>query len=175
MDPHILYDAQFRRAISDRDGMTTKTQLTSRSSAFQSHGGTSLCKLLLVFSQVIPQSRGAKVLVVGWFLGHAHKGRQFAHNIHSSFAPFVAILFIGQVVFGIYLKFHFERGINKYIRRAAVMCHGTIGKITPIVSWVQMGFGGITLLGFCRADHLGQVCLGVMLLTVVSCSWDYGK
>lgn len=96
-------------------------------------------------------------LVVGWFLGHAHKGRQFSHNIHSSFAPFVAFLFIGQVVFGIYLKFHFERGINKYIRRAAVLCHGTIGKLTPIVSWVQMGFGGITLLGFCRADHLGQV------------------
>ena len=94
---------------------------------------------------------------MGWFLGHAHKGRQFAHNIHASFAPFVAFLFIGQVVFGIYLKFHFERGINRYIRRAAVMCHGTIGKITPIVSWVQMGFGGITLLGFCRADHLGQV------------------
>jgi hypothetical protein len=43
------------------------------------------------------------------------------------------------------------------------------------VSWVQMGFGGITLLGFCRADHLGQVCLDVVLLTVVSCSWDYGK
>lgn len=103
------------------------------------------------------------ISVVGWFLGHAHKGRQFAHNIHASFAPFVAFLFIGQVVFGIYLKFHFERGINKYIRRAAVLCHGTIGKITPIVSWVQMGFGGITLLGFCRADHLGQ-CLahGIM-------------
>ena len=95
--------------------------------------------------------------VVGWFLGHAHKGRQFAHNIHSSFAPFVAFLFIGQVVFGIYLKFHWEKGINKYIRKAAVLCHGTIGKITPIVSWVQMGFGGITLLGFCQADHLGQV------------------
>jgi hypothetical protein len=99
------------------------------------------------------------VLVVGWFLGHSHKGRQFASNIHADFAPFVAFLFIGQVVFGIYLKFHFERGINKYIRRAAVMCHGTIGKITPIVSYVQMGFGGITLLGFCRSagDHVGQV------------------
>jgi Domain of unknown function (DUF2427) len=114
--------------------------------------------------------------VVGWFLGHAHKGRQFSHNIHSSFAPFVAFLFIGQVVFGIYLKFHFERGINRYIRLAAVMCHGTIGKITPIVSWVQMGFGGITLLGFCREDHLGQVCLPHKISRlVVSRSWNYGK
>jgi hypothetical protein len=117
------------------------------------------------------------VSVVGWFLGHAHKGRQFAHNIHSSFAPFVAFLFIGQVVFGIYLKFHWEKGINKYIRKAAVLCHGTIGKITPIVSWVQMGFGGITLLGFCRADHLGQVpkVSGIRWLTVVPGSWNHGE
>lgn len=96
-------------------------------------------------------------LVVGWFLGHAHKGRKFTHNIHATFAPFILFLFIGQVVFGLYLKLHLERGFNKYIRRVAVLCHGTIGKITPIVSWVQMGFGGITLLGFCREDHLGQV------------------
>jgi len=87
----------------------------------------------------------------------------FASNIHSSFAPFVAAVFGTQIVFGIYLKFHWEKGINRYIRKAAILCHGTIGKITPIVSWVQMGFGGITLLGFCRADHLGQ-CLahGIM-------------
>jgi hypothetical protein len=87
----------------------------------------------------------------------------------------VAFLFIGQVVFGIYLKFHLERGINKYIRRAAVMCHGTIGKITPIVSWIQMGFGGITLLGFCRADHLGQVLWFLRSIDVVSRSWNYGE
>ena len=116
------------------------------------------------------------MLVVGWFLGHAHKGRQFSHNIHANFAPFVTILFITQVVFGIYLKGHFERGINKYIRRAAVLCHGTIGKITPIVSWVQMGFGGITLLGFCQADHLGQVFLGAdVAKIVVPCPRNYGE
>jgi len=97
-------------------------------------------------------------LVIGFILGHAYKGRQFGSNIHAHLAPYVDVLFIGQIVFGIYLKFHFERGINKYIRRAAVMCHGTVGKLTPIVSWVQIGFGWITLLGFCQEDHLGQVC-----------------
>jgi len=96
-------------------------------------------------------------LVVGFFLGHAYKGPRGSSNIHAHFAPFVDVLFVGQIVFGIYLKFHFERGINKYIRRAAVMCHGTIGKITPIVSWVQIGFGWIALFGFCQEDHLGQV------------------
>ena len=113
--------------------------------------------------QVHARHEKANLSVVGWLLGHAHKGRQFARSIHSRFDPFVAILFITQLVFGIYLKLHLERGINRYIRRAAVLCHSVIGKITPIVNWLQMGFGGITLLGFCRADHLGQ-CLahGIM-------------
>jgi hypothetical protein len=114
--------------------------------------------------------------VVGWFLGHTHKGRKFAHNVHSSFAPFVAFLFIGQVVVGIYLRLHLERGINRYIRRVAVICHGIIGKMSPIVSWVQIAFGAITLLGFCRADHLGQVSLlHQIVLTAVSCSRHHGK
>lgn len=97
----------------------------------------------------------ANVLAAGWFLGHSHEGHQFAPNIHASFAPFIACLMIGQLMLGTYLKFNAEG--NSYIRRAAVLCHGTVGKITPIIIWVQMGFGGITLLGFCRADYFYQV------------------
>lgn len=33
----------------------------------------------------------------------------------------------------------------------------------PLVSWIQMLFGGITALGFCRADHLGQ-CLAHFIM-----------
>ena len=33
----------------------------------------------------------------------------------------------------------------------------------PVVSWVQMLFGGITALGFCRDDHLGQ-CLAHFIM-----------
>ena len=33
----------------------------------------------------------------------------------------------------------------------------------PVVSWVQMLFGGITALGFCRGDHLGQ-CLAHFIM-----------
>ena len=33
----------------------------------------------------------------------------------------------------------------------------------PVVSWVQMLFGGIVALGFCRGDHLGQ-CLAHFIM-----------
>ena len=68
-----------------------------------------------------------------------------------------------QVILGIYLKLHLERGINGRIRKYAVICHGIVGKVLPITSWIQMLFGGITALGFCRADHLGQ-CLAHFIM-----------
>jgi hypothetical protein len=33
----------------------------------------------------------------------------------------------------------------------------------PVVSWVQMLFGGITAMGYCRGDHLGQ-CLAHFIM-----------
>jgi len=33
----------------------------------------------------------------------------------------------------------------------------------PVVSWVQMLFGGITAMGYCRKDHLGQ-CLAHFIM-----------
>ena len=43
------------------------------------------------------------------------------------------------------------------------MAHGILGKALPVFSWVQMLFGGITALGFCRADHMGQ-CLAHFIM-----------
>ena len=43
------------------------------------------------------------------------------------------------------------------------MIHGMMGKAMPVASWVQMLFGGITALGFCRDDHLGQ-CLAHFIM-----------
>jgi len=100
---------------------------------------------------------------MGWFLGHAHKGRQFASNIHAYFAPLLMLMLAAQIGLGIYLKLHLERGIHSRIRRFAVMLHGIVGKAMPVVSWVQMLFGGITALGFCHADHLGQ-CLAHFIM-----------
>jgi len=99
------------------------------------------------------------ISVVGYFLGHAHKGRQFKHNIHSSFASPLMIILIAQLAIGVYLRLHLERGTLGTIRRwVLVPIHSTVGKVFPILSWVQMGFGAIAALGFCRDDHLGQ-CL----------------
>lgn len=96
-------------------------------------------------------------------LGHAHKGRQFAPNIHAHFASFMMLLLVSQIVLGVYLKLHLERGFHGRIRKYFVFAHGFIGKAMPIASWVQMLFGGITALGFCRADHLGQ-CLAHFIM-----------
>jgi hypothetical protein len=103
------------------------------------------------------------VAVAAYFMGHMHKGRTFAKNIHASFANLLMIMLIVQVVFGIYLKFHLEKGFNGKIRWVAVYGHGIVGKLMPVVSWVQMLFGGITALGFCHEDHLGQ-CLAHFIM-----------
>jgi hypothetical protein len=92
-----------------------------------------------------------------------HKGRTFAKNIHASFANVLMIMLIVQVVFGVYLKFHLEKGFHGKIRKVAVYGHGIVGKLMPVVSWIQMLFGGITALGFCHEDHLGQ-CLAHFIM-----------
>lgn len=101
--------------------------------------------------------------IVGYFLGHAHGGRQFAPNVHASFASVLMVMLVAQVVFGIYLKLHLQKGFHARLRRYTVLTHGVIGKAMPVVSWVQMLFGGITALGFCREDHLGQ-CLAHFIM-----------
>ncbi|KAF2755915.1 hypothetical protein EJ05DRAFT_518510 [Pseudovirgaria hyperparasitica] len=103
--------------------------------------------------------------VVGWFLGHKHKGRQFSANVHQAYAPSLMMMLIAQAAMGIYLKLHLERGIHGKIRRYFVSLHGILGKMMPLAAWVQMLFGGITALGFCRAegDHTGQ-CLAHFIM-----------
>ena len=73
------------------------------------------------------------------------------------------LMLVVQVALGVYLKLHLERGINGKIRRFVVIGHGIIGKALPIVTWVQFLFGGITAMGFCRADHTGQ-CLAHFIM-----------
>lgn len=68
-----------------------------------------------------------------------------------------------QVGFGVYLRLHLEKGFHGRIRKYAVVVHGILGKTMPLVSWIQMLFGGITALGFCRGDHLGQ-CLAHFIM-----------
>lgn len=75
----------------------------------------------------------------------------------------IMLMLIAQVAMGVYLKLHLERGIHAKIRKYVVKAHGVVGKMMPIVTWVQFLFGGITALGFCRADHTGQ-CLAHFIM-----------
>ncbi|QPG94111.1 hypothetical protein C2857_004696 [Epichloe festucae Fl1] len=103
------------------------------------------------------QVLGSALALLGFFLGHAHGGREFTgHNIHSIFANILQLLLIGQVVLGLYLKGHWEKGLNGMIRKLIRPCHSIIGKAMPLMSWAQMIFGGITALGFCQGEHVGQ-------------------
>lgn len=109
------------------------------------------------------QVTATALAILGYLLGHAHGGRQFAKNVHAQYAPWLMIMVFTQAAMGIYLKLHLERGINGKIRRWIVSGHGILGKIIPVAAWVQMLFGGITALGFCRDDHLGQ-CLAHFIM-----------
>ncbi|OOQ87641.1 integral membrane protein [Penicillium brasilianum] len=106
---------------------------------------------------------GTIIAVLAYFLGHAHKGRQFGKNAHASFANWLMLLLVVQVVLGFYLKLHLEKAGQGRIRWIFVLAHGIVGKIMPIVSWTQMLFGGIAALGFCQGDHMGQ-CLAHFIM-----------
>lgn len=101
---------------------------------------------------------GTVVAVVAYFLGHGHKGRKFGKNAHSLFANVPVFMLIAQIVLGAYLKLHLTKGIHGKIRRFIVIAHGVVGKVMPVVSWIQMLFGGIAAMGYCQGDHLGQCC-----------------
>lgn len=109
------------------------------------------------------QTSGSLLAIIGYFLGHRHKGRQFTKNIHAKFVPYIMLMLIVQIAMGIYLKLHLEKGINGRIRKSVIRVHGVVGKAMPIVTWIQFIFGGITALGFCRADHTGQ-CLAHFIM-----------
>ncbi|KAI9810557.1 MAG: hypothetical protein M1826_003513 [Phylliscum demangeonii] len=105
------------------------------------------------------QSVGALLAIAGYILGHTPRGgRQFQpHNIHARFAVVLMAALGLQIVLGVYLRLHWERGVHGAVRRwVARPAHGVVGKTLPLLSWTQMVFGAFTALGFCQADHVGQ-------------------
>lgn len=99
---------------------------------------------------------GTILAVVGYFLGHLHGGREFAYSAHAGFANWLMLLLIVQVVLGIYLRLHLEKGFLGRIRKYQVRAHSILGAVIPIAAWVQILFGAIATQGFCRGDHVGQ-------------------
>ncbi|KAI1371383.1 hypothetical protein F4677DRAFT_450500 [Hypoxylon crocopeplum] len=107
---------------------------------------------------------GTALAIVGYALGHMHGGREFRHsNVHSKFATPISLVLFAQILMGIYLKLHLEKGINGKIRRFVKIGHGIVGKALPVLAWTQMLFGGITALGFCQGEHVGQ-CLAHFIM-----------
>lgn len=103
------------------------------------------------------------VAVVAYFLGHAHKGRQFGPNAHAKFANILMLILIAQISLGAYLKLHLERGFMAKIHKAISFAHGLLGKSMPVLAWTQIVFGVIASQGFCHEDHLGQ-CLAHFIM-----------
>ncbi|KAJ8587578.1 hypothetical protein M405DRAFT_741616 [Rhizopogon salebrosus TDB-379] len=89
----------------------------------------------------------------GIYLGHAHVGRQFPSSVHSDIGSWILMPILAQLALGIYLKLHVhERTLRPY----AVRAHGILGRIWPILGWIQGLFGVITLRGFCGEVGAGQ-------------------
>lgn len=126
------------------------------------------------------QILGTALAVVGYFMGHLHKGRQFGPNAHAKFANWLMLDLIAQVGLGLYLKLHLERGFLGHVRKLLVRIHAILGGTLPVVAWVQMLFGGIASQGFCQGDHLGQcaahfimgsafIAYGIVLTVLLLC------
>ncbi|KAI9483708.1 MAG: hypothetical protein EXX96DRAFT_559291 [Benjaminiella poitrasii] len=104
------------------------------------------------------------VFVVGFFLAHAHNGRNYEpHIAHRWFANIVIWSVISQLVLGVYLKLHLERGFHGKLRPAFVKVHKILGASIPVIGYVQIVLGVIASLGFCYGDHTGQ-CLAHFIM-----------
>ncbi|OZJ02628.1 hypothetical protein BZG36_03843 [Bifiguratus adelaidae] len=107
---------------------------------------------------------GSLVVLAGFFLGHTHSGRNYEpHNAHRHFAWFVVWALVSQVAMGAYLKLHWERWGNGWLRRWIVPLHKIVGIAIPVIGYVQMVLGVIASVGFCYGDETGQ-CLAHFIM-----------
>ncbi|RKF71219.1 Protein YTP1 [Golovinomyces cichoracearum] len=106
---------------------------------------------------------GTAVAVPAYFLAHLHQGRIFTENIHGAFGNWLMAILVIQIIFGIYLRLHIYNGLHSKFRKIVVFGHGLGGKLMPVIAWAQILLGGITAMGYCREDHLGQ-CLAHFIM-----------
>ncbi|KAG2174969.1 hypothetical protein INT43_006031 [Umbelopsis isabellina] len=110
------------------------------------------------------QTLGSLLFVLGFFLAHAHSGRNYEpHTAHRGFAWFVVWSLVAQVAMGIYLKLHLERGIHGRIRRLFVFAHKCLGVLIPVIGYTQIVLGVIAVVGFCYGEETGQ-CLAHFIM-----------
>ncbi|OAD77549.1 hypothetical protein PHYBLDRAFT_2376, partial [Phycomyces blakesleeanus NRRL 1555(-)] len=110
------------------------------------------------------QILGTTFFIIGYFLAHAHNGRNYEpHIAHRWFADIVITAVVVQLGVGAYLKCHLERGLLGRIRPVLVKAHKILGAFIPVIGYVQIVLGVIAVLGFCYADHTGQ-CLAHFIM-----------
>ncbi|KAI9315919.1 hypothetical protein BX666DRAFT_2019578 [Dichotomocladium elegans] len=110
------------------------------------------------------QILGTALFVAGYFLAHAHNGRNYEpHIAHRWFASILIWLLVSQLALGAYLKLHFERGIHGRLRPILVRSHKILGALIPVIGYVQIVLGVIASVGFCYGDHSGQ-CLAHFIM-----------
>lgn len=111
------------------------------------------------------QAVGTACALIGFVMGHLHRGRQYPHSFHATLANFLLLMLVIQAGMGIYLKLHLERknSFHANVRRVFGLAHRVLGVATPIFGYMQMIFGYITANGYCADDHLGQ-CLAHFIM-----------
>ncbi|ODQ68641.1 hypothetical protein NADFUDRAFT_81526 [Nadsonia fulvescens var. elongata DSM 6958] len=105
-----------------------------------------------------------------------HAGREYrGHGFMNGFGWVLLLLTGVQISLGMMMKISKWRQrklsskaydsseTKSWIMSLIGRVHVLISCLIPVLSWVEMGFGFITLFGFCHEDHLGQ-CLahGIM-------------
>ncbi|KAG1054747.1 hypothetical protein G6F43_003265 [Rhizopus delemar] len=110
------------------------------------------------------QILASTLFVIGYFLAHAHNGRNYEpHIAHRWFADIVIWTVIMQFILGVYLKLHLERSFHGRVRPVLVKIHKILGASIPVIGYVQIMLGVIASLGFCYGGHTGQ-CLAHFIM-----------
>ncbi|ORX52767.1 hypothetical protein DM01DRAFT_1383930 [Hesseltinella vesiculosa] len=104
------------------------------------------------------------VFFLGYQFAHMHDGRNYEpHIAHRWFASIVIWVVVLQVLVGVYLRLHLERGLLGRVRKGFVVLHKVMGIAIPVVGYTQIMLGVIASLGFCYGDHTGQ-CLAHFIM-----------
>ncbi|KAJ1913314.1 hypothetical protein H4219_005256 [Mycoemilia scoparia] len=112
---------------------------------------------------VLVQSVGTAFSIVGFVLGHMHKGRMFKEGVHSKMAWAMLWLLVAQVVVGIYLRLRLSRFFRDPLRPYLRFAHKWLGVGHFLMSYAQILTGALTWLDFCRGGYLGQ-CLAHFIM-----------
>ncbi|KAI0339545.1 hypothetical protein BDW22DRAFT_1361074 [Trametopsis cervina] len=104
------------------------------------------------------QSLGCALTMLGYVLGYTHGGRSYHSASHRNNALFLLVPLITHLVLAIYLRYQPQESI-KPSRKWLDRTHGILGKLLPVLGWVQVLVGVATFGGYCRGDNAEQCTL----------------